>query len=91
MPLLPLPSLSFAAIIIVTPAALSVTAADFAAQCRYRCCRLCHLLLAFSLPLLPSPSLSLPPLPALPLTDIHIWSTRSGNGLTIQRHHVCDG
>jgi hypothetical protein len=87
----PLPSLSFAAVIIVTTTTLSVTAADFAAQCHYRCCRLCHLPPAFPLPLLPSPSLLLPPLPAPPPTDVHIRSTRSGNGLTIRRHHIRDG
>jgi hypothetical protein len=46
---------------------------------------------SFPLPLLPSPSLPLPPLPTPPPTDIHIRSTRSGNGLTIRRHHVHDG
>jgi hypothetical protein len=91
IPLPPLPSLSFAAVIIVTTAALSVTAADFTAQCRYRHCRLCRLPPSFPLPLLPSPSLPLPPLPAPPPTDVHIWSTRSGNGLTIRRHRVRDG
>jgi hypothetical protein len=60
MPLPLLPSLSFAAIIIITTTTLSVTAVDFAAQCRYRRCRLCHLLPSFPLPLLPSPSLPLP-------------------------------
>jgi hypothetical protein len=51
MPLLPLPSLLFAAVIIITTATLSVTAADFAAQCRYCHCRLCHLPPSFILPL----------------------------------------
>jgi hypothetical protein len=55
---MPLLSLSFAIVIIVTTTALSVTAADFAAQCCYRRCRLCRLPPSFQLPLPPLPSLS---------------------------------
>jgi hypothetical protein len=76
MPLPPLPSLSFATVIIVTTAALSVTATDFAAQCRYHRCRLCCLPQLFPLPLLPSPTL---PLNAATAAAVYV----------VCHHHLC--